>query len=169
MINSVANQAILRSLHPISGYECKLVRMPTTSRVVTVVLALLLGGCETFDSDYATRADAVADEQVAKGWIPVWVPSDATNIREVYNLDSGTSALSFELPRGAPSPIPADCNPVELAGTSPMYFERSWWPTPARLMAEFSFFHCRPYANPHTFAAVRRDGRQVLHWRSYAH
>jgi hypothetical protein len=145
------------------------VRMPTACRVVAVMLALGLVGCDTFDSDYATHADAVAAEQVAKGWIPAWVPPDATNIREVHNLDSNTSALSFELPPGARSPIPADCSPVEFGTTSPLHFERSWWPTPEVLEAEFSFFHCRPFANPHVFAAVRRDGRQVLHWRSYAY
>jgi hypothetical protein len=143
--------------------------MPTAVRVVTLVLALGLGGCETFDSDYATHAEAVAAEQVAKGWIPTWVPPDATSIREVHNLDSNTSALTFELPPGARSPIPAECSPVELGGTSPVYFKRSWWPAQERLETEFSFFHCRPFANPHNYAAIRRDGQQVLHWRSYAH
>jgi hypothetical protein len=133
------------------------------------VLALGLVGCETFDSDYATHADAIAADQMAKGWIPTWVPPAATNIREVHNLDSNTSALSFELPPGTRSPIPADCNLVELAGTSPVQFKRRWWPTQERLKAEFSFFQCPPYVNPQIFAAVRRDGLQVLHWRSYAH
>jgi hypothetical protein len=136
---------------------------------MTVVLALGLAGCDTIDSDYATHADAVAEEQVAKGWIPSWVPPNATNIREVHNLDSNTSALSFELPPGALSPIPASCGPVDFGSTAPTRFERTWWPTPERLKAEFSFYHCHPYANPQTFAAVRLDGQQVLHWRSYAH
>ena len=73
--------------------------MNSVSRAAVLALFLCLAGClETMESSYATRQEAVEAGQVAKGWIPRWVPASATNLREIHNLDSNASALAFDLP-----------------------------------------------------------------------
>ena len=59
-------------------------------------------GCgEHPSSTYATYADAVAAGSVARGWIPVWVPVEAVNIREIHDLDTNEVCIRFELPNAA--------------------------------------------------------------------
>lgn len=142
--------------------------MPTDFRLALCLLSLALAGCDTFDASYRTHAEAVAESQVLKGWIPEWVPSSAVALHEVHNLDSNASALTFELPPGTLLSLPPDCNAIEYRESLPVYFSRRWWPGEAQLTGEYSFFRCRPQAAPHVFVAVRHDGTRVLHWRTYA-
>lgn len=47
---------------------------------------------------YPTHADALRGGARNRGWLPGFVPSTATAIREVHNLDSGEQWLRFALP-----------------------------------------------------------------------
>lgn len=145
--------------------------MPTFCRILLVSLVLCTTGCfwETIDSSYETLADAVAEDQVVKGWVPGWVPPSATDLRVVYNLDSNASALALELPAKTALNLPSNCASITYAESVPVYFERNWWPSEPDLRAEYSFFRCRTDAAQHVFVAVKADGSRALHWRTYAH
>ena len=145
--------------------------MPTRRRVLMATLILCTAGCEleTFDSSYPTLADAVADNQVVKGWIPAWVPQSATNLKEVHNLDSNASALAFELPQNTALALPPDCISITYQESVPTYFQRRWWPSEFELKAEYHFFRCRTDAAQYVFVGAKTDGSRALHWRTYAH
>lgn len=65
---------------------------------VLIVLAALCGCVEQPHRQYASRADAVETGELARGWLPVWVPESATDIRLQGDLDTNRIRLSFELP-----------------------------------------------------------------------
>lgn len=86
-------------------------------------LCLILTSCDlVMDSSYATKQEAVDAEMIAKGWIPAWVPEEATDLREVHDLDSNVSALAFSKPRSkqvagpSTTALPSRCCSIEAGG-----------------------------------------------------
>ena len=68
--------------------------------LLAYAIAWLLGlGTQT--SLYATHADAAADGAIGRGWVPEFVPGDATDILEVHNVENAFVSVSFRAP-GAP-------------------------------------------------------------------
>ena len=136
-----------------------------------VLIAALLIGCtnDTLDASYDSMTDAIASGAVAKGWIPQWLPPEASDLKEVHNLDSNSSALAFEIPRGQVWALPDHCRSVKLSDTAPSKFSRQWWPSPKEISSSFYLYQCKADASPDfTFAAVHKSGRLGLHWRTYA-
>lgn len=133
-------------------------------------LCLSFAGCfrETVDESWSTAAEAIEDGYVDKGWIPAWIPRDATEIRETHNLDSNASALSFSIPGRDVLRLPPRCVPVAYADTVPATLRRRWWPDEQTLREDYTFFRCPADAADYVFVAVDRAGRRVLHWRTYA-
>jgi hypothetical protein len=131
------------------------------------ICAILLGsamtGCldTTLYASYPTMAVAVADGAVARGWIPEWVPANATDLDEVHDLDSNESALSFSVPAKIRLALPVACEPVQARDILPARFGRRWWPKEAELAQSYTFHSC-----PTGFVALHESGRRVLHWRT---
>jgi hypothetical protein len=144
--------------------------MPTLDRKLFALALVLVSGCalEIQESTYPTLADAIARHQVAKGWIPEWVPPSATNLNEIHNLDTNASALAFDLSQPTSVLIPTSCRPVAHKDTEHSIFQRSWWPSESELKRDYRFFQCPPDAAQLDFAAVRADGLRALYWRTYA-
>lgn len=139
-------------------------RLPTL-----FALCLILTSCDlVMDSSYATKQEAVDAEMIAKGWIPAWVPQEATDLREVHDLDSNVSALAFSKPRSKQLLLPSGCRPVNHSATQPALFNRSWWPSDAALKRAYTFFRCEPEFDKSVFVATSRTGDHVLFWRTYA-
>ena len=113
------------------------------------------------DASYRTMADAIADGAVTRGWIPEWLPANATDLDEVHDLDSNESALSFSVPANTKLALPVECEPVQAGETLPTRFDRNWWPTEAELKRSYSFHRC-----PTGFVGLHKSGRRALHWRS---
>ena len=137
----------------------------------SLLIAVFLVGCtnDTLDASYDSTSDAVAAQAVSKGWIPPWLPPEASNLMEVHNLDSSSSALSFKIPDGQVWELPSHCRPVGFSDTSPSKFSRSWWPSTEELGSSFDFFQCQADASPDfTFVAIHKMGGRGLHWRAYA-
>jgi hypothetical protein len=144
--------------------------MPGYFRIAAAfALGLLFAGCswETMDASWPTAAEAIEDGYVEKGWIPAWMPRQATGIRETHNLDSNASALSFSIPGRDVLRLPSACVPVAHADTVPVYIRRRWWPDEQALREDFTFFRCPADAADYVFVAVDHAGRRVLHWRTY--
>ena len=139
--------------------------------LISLIAALLLLGCtnDVLDSSYPTVAAASADGAVVRGWIPTWIPSTATNIHEVHNVDTNQSALSFTLPQMAWSP-PAPCRRADGGEFSEPAFSRAWLPSSQELAAAYDFYSC-PSGLPGPMlaaVAVQRGGQHVVHWRVFA-
>lgn len=73
--------------------------MKTSILFFTLILFFL--GCSSGSSKfYATHADAVADDAIARGWVPGFLPQDATDIYERHSVDTGGVAVIFFAPNG---------------------------------------------------------------------
>lgn len=96
---------------------------------VLSVLAFL-AACESKDSTYPTYA--VAREQEALGnWLPLWLPTTATEIREHHEVDQALAWITYEAPRGESLPSDLECRPASPADLSSSVFELAppqWWP-----------------------------------------
>jgi hypothetical protein len=138
--------------------------MSRSSRaVLSLLLASAATGCldTTLDVSYPTMAAAVSDGAVTRGWIPAWLPANATDLHEVHDLDSNESALSFGVPASTRLALPSTCQPVQLSDTLPVRFSRSWWPTAAELERSYTFYSCSA-----EFVGLHKSGRRALHWHT---
>lgn len=96
-------------------------------RAIVVTLCSALGACGlVMDSSFDTLCEALDADMVNKGWIPDWVPHEATDLREVHDLDSNTSALAFTKPPAIPLQLPADCQATTFNDRDPVAFNRHW-------------------------------------------
>ncbi len=97
-----------------------------------LLVAALSGGCsDEYESRYASKAEAVRDGAIARGWIPDILPADALDIREVHNIDTNRTWCCFTSPGGVEQVrkrlqevgAKQDAGPRSPEGRSP-----AWWP-----------------------------------------
>lgn len=138
-------------------------------RAIVVTFCSALGACGlVMDSSFDTLCEALDADMVNKGWIPDWVPHEATGLREVHDLDSNTSALAFTKPPAIPLQLPADCQATTFNDRDPVAFNRHWWPGDSTLSASYRVFRCAPESGKSVFVAINRTEDRVLFWRTYA-
>lgn len=138
-------------------------------RAIVVTFCSALGACGlVMDSSFDTLCEALDADMVNKGWIPDWVPHEATDLREVHDLDSNTSALAFTKPPAIPLQLPADCQATTFNDSDPVAFNRHWLPGDATLSASYRVFRCAPESGKSLFVAINRTEDRVLFWRTYA-
>lgn len=135
-----------------------------------LMLGISVTACswETLDSSYETAKAAIDAGMVEKGWVPAWVPPDATDLREVHNIDSNASELSFAKPTIRELRLPTDCKQVAHADVVPPWIVRDWWPDDDVLARSYTFFRCQADYTAYRFVAISKAGDRVLHWRTYA-
>ncbi|MDQ1091138.1 hypothetical protein QE400_000551 [Xanthomonas sacchari] len=69
--------------------------------IVLFPLIFSISGCAGNSSKfYETHADAVADDAIAKGWVPDFLPQNATDIYEQHSVDTGGVAVIFSATDG---------------------------------------------------------------------
>ncbi len=154
------------------GLTQVLAGMGTNLRVTFLLIAAALASSctnDVLDASYQTTSAAVADGAVKRGWIPEWIPATATDLREVHDLDTNQSALTFISPQATWRP-PASCRPASGGELSEPAFRRSWIPPAKDLAAKYEFFSCpSALSGPMLEAvAVQRGGKHVVHWRVLA-
>ncbi|KRG52064.1 hypothetical protein ARC23_07280 [Stenotrophomonas beteli] len=120
------------------------------------------------DSSFDTQQQAINADMVNKEWIPDWVPHEVTDLREVHDLDSNTSARAFTKPPAIPLQLPADCQATTFNDSDPVAFNRYRWPGDATLSASYRVFRCAPASGKSVFVAINRTEDRVLFWRTYA-
>lgn len=133
---------------------------------LTVCTALSACGL-VMDSSFDTLQQAIDADMVNKGWIPDWVPQEATDLHEVHDLDSNTSALAFTKPSVVLLKLPADCQATASGDSDPVAFDRYWWPGEGTLNGSYRVFRCTPEFGKSVFVAVSRNEDRVLFWRAY--
>lgn len=137
------------------------------------LLAIGTAGCrlERSEVSYADMSEAVEHGAVESGWIPDWIPSTATRIREIHDLDTNESMMSFDLPVSASWHLPLDCTQVRYEDVGRPRFSRSWWPSVEELKSGYMFYRCSgddPWTPKLVWVARHRSGGRALHWRAYA-
>ena len=146
------------------------------SRSGSPPLALLVAMCssltacwfETPDSSYSTAQEVFDSGYLEKGWIPRWLPGDATDIRETHNIDSNIHELSFAIPGRESLALPAACVSIGYKDTRPAQIRRRWWPSEQELETGYDFFRC-PAGYPGSgFVGVNSSGKRVVHWDPHA-
>jgi hypothetical protein len=102
-------------------------------RMLAISVLLLSVACnETQHRVYPTRQEAVADGAIDRGWVPKWLPPSATDIREVHNIDSNATLMTFRFERTDLSRMVSDCEsttgmPHELPAGD-IASSVPWWP-----------------------------------------
>ena len=125
---------------------------------------------DILDASYPDQPAAVAAGAIERGWIPSWIPADATQLREVHNVDTNQSALVFSLPPRSAWQPPQECDPAVAGQFSEPAFSRDWIPD---IEQGYDLFACpgeRASAQPQLYAglAVSHNKQQVFHWRVLA-
>ena len=128
------------------------------------------GTLDVVETAYADAAAARTVGAVARGWVPDWVPPQATDLRGIHSLDTGESALRFTLAAHHAWAPPLACRPVPPSSVIAPRWRRDWVPA---LSPGDRVFGCPdvsrgPGQVPLLSALVlRRDGRHV-YWRYLA-
>ena len=105
-------------------------------RSVIALAMLLIPACGCRDQlfrQYPTTSDAIAAGEAERGWLPVWLPDEATDIHLQSDLDTNRSWLRFELPPERAEKLKSSLrrvsqNDVKYVGWSRPCSASSWWP-----------------------------------------
>jgi hypothetical protein len=147
--------------------------MDSISRwVILTTLVVLVCSCtdDVLDAAYATRTEAAAAGAIERGWIPSWIPPEASELHEVHDVDTNESALAFRLPAKIAWRPPASCVAAEAGQFYEPGFNRTWIP---ETLNDYQLYSCPDHRNSDgvpllSALAVRKDGQHVLHWRFVA-
>ena len=142
-------------------------------RAIALVLPLVCAACDWLDMPetqmaevaYSSRAEVVRDRAIERGWIPSWLPEDATDIRERHDLDSNISQLTFRFDKlNVSECVPIGADAVEI----PRKVMVEWWPAELRddrsVNSTFAFRKCQG-ANSTAYLAVDDKGKRAYFWR----
>ena len=87
--------------------------MKPSKIILASSLMVLLSACDDgliLYETYENLEQAEVDGAVARGWVPEWMPRDATNIHEYHDLDTSSQAMSFEVADPSSLVWPSLCN-----------------------------------------------------------
>lgn len=134
-----------------------------------LLLLPILSGCEWLDTKEATYRDyeaAARAGEVAKGWIPTYVPGSAANIRIKYSIDSNQIWLSFRIGPHDISAMLKTCSSVYQSEVAyPRTGPRGWWPITLvsdAQQVDGSYEYYKSDCNGVT--VVDKDRAEVFYW-----
>lgn len=137
---------------------------------IGLFITSVLGGCkewpgETFDYHFASFAQA--EDIASRGWIPSWVPKNATDIFETHNLDSNNRMLRFSFPADSHLALPPGCKEVAFTDLPSPPFERTWWTVNVSDSKQFDaksvFFDCSE-EDDYTYVALTQNLGRAYVW-----
>ena len=135
---------------------------------LAVLLIVTCIGCgERQEASYADLITAERAGAVRAGWIPDWLPKSAANLREVHNLDTNQSMLSFRYDSSDRLTVPTTCSHLRaLSEIGSVPFHVSWWPNdvpPSSFVTpRHAFFSCEA---GRAFLAVSLVTGEAHYWR----
>lgn len=111
---------------------------------IFVAIAVLLAGCslDRVEASYSTVAEARSEGAFERGWLPKWLPENATAIREAHDLDTNASMLVARVEGWSRTQLPLQCfaiKPIEIV-LPPFYV--SWWPTEIGFDSSWDYWNC---------------------------
>jgi hypothetical protein len=98
--------------------------------LIVFVIGLSLACSEQREARYRTVAELKTAGAGARSWFPVWLPHEATALREQHDLDTNRSIGRFTSTRSFEPPSSL-CKPVRFS-RSPS--GESWWPDESRFL-----------------------------------
>ena len=105
--------------------------LPTrfTPGLVLVAIAGLLNSCgERPEQHYATLSDV--GDAMALGWMPRWITTDASDIRELHDIDTNATWGQFTFGEVGARELAVSCKETDEAGFRfPPERAAAWWPT----------------------------------------
>jgi hypothetical protein len=149
--------------------------MANVRSAALLFMMLLVLGCERMETvetvypDFraAVQAEAVGDAK----WIPAFLPTSATRIREVHNLDTNEQWLAFLFSSADLPALGGACRPV---GGKDIVFPRRapgpWWPRELTRQAKghelpqgrYDYYSCPTHAG----MAVAGERPEAYFWTS---
>lgn len=157
----MAGRGVIWSAHTVLGV---MNRGPRAHCFLALTGVALVGGCaETFDSSYASVAQANEAGAVARGWVPQWLPSGSRNIHEVHNIETNARMLTADLPLGSKPRLPSECSIVSSSELPKPPFARPWWfadiPEPQPIGTKHKYWKCDGLA-----VAVLEGDEKIFIW-----
>ena len=141
--------------------------------LVLMFVTLLGFGCERIETvetvypnlEAAAKAGAIGDEK----WIPAFLPSSATSIREVHNLDTNEEWLVFRFNTVDLATLESACKPI--AGTAsvlPRKAPGTWWPQELTKHAKgreqqqgpYNYYSCKGQSG----MVITRERTEAYYW-----
>jgi len=138
----------------------------TVPRAGAVALAIVacLGCGEQQEATYADRRAALRAGAIERGWVPEWIPKTARDLREVHNVDTNQSMLSFRYDRGDRLSVPGSCSPATTVSAPP--FRVASWPRDippgSGVSTRYAFFSCE---SGRAFLALLVGRDEAYYWR----
>jgi hypothetical protein len=106
----------------------------TLNHVALSALLLVAQSCRRIEQPhrfYRTHAEAVGAGEVLRGWLPTWVPPEATDIHVQGDLDTNQRWLRFRLPSAPATAIKSRLMAVSMEQVADIPFSRpshsDWW------------------------------------------
>jgi hypothetical protein len=145
--------------------------------MVVVLMGLVLClGCEQMESvattypnlDAARKASAVGEGK----WIPEFLPASARNLRELHNLDTNESWLTFQIETDDLGPLAGSCKEATQSDVvRPRKSPGSWWPKTLvqstgenNALRGLRFYRCVDGSE----VAVDLERKEVFYWSTVA-
>lgn len=72
--------------------------VPMRFPLVVAMFVLLVGCQDSSTNRYASRSQVGAQDAFDRGWIPEFVPANASNIIEAHDIDSNHVRVEFSIP-----------------------------------------------------------------------
>jgi len=138
--------------------------------ILLVLVSCLLESCsDTRTSNYASVLEARRAGEFERGWLPAALPDDATNIREIHNVDTNEVWGLFLFPQGTRERLEKQLIPTTTLEVSRRPIRNphvDWWPefltgthTPGSLSkSDFAFYRSQD-RTVYYFALDRHNGR----------
>lgn len=139
---------------------------PRAWGLASILVVASIACNERREASYADLATAERAGAIRQGWIPDWVPRSAREIRELHDLDTNQSMLSFRYDPNDLLTVPSTCSQVRPSEVSPAPFRASWWPNDvppsAFVTHRHAFFACEP---GRAFLAISDGQGEAHYWR----
>lgn len=149
--------------------------------LVAIILAamFLIFRSELHDDQFATRAEVDAADYFRRGWVPMWLPDSARDIRVRHRVDDEARLIFFAFDEKDRIRIESRCSPERSSEiTRPpetLVSGASWWPSDLTVSGSeerYAFFGCTDeieYSDGHTSLfsgslATDREKPQAYVW-----
>ena len=139
-----------------------------------LLMIIGISGCDLLERpemSYVNMTEAIEHGAIDRGWVPEWIPAQATNIREIHDIDTNESMMAFDLPNTVDWRLPNGCKLISYSELRQPRFSRNWWPSNSELKRSYIFHQCPgddPWTKNFVWVARHKTGGKALHWRAHA-